>query len=52
MNTRTILTAILTAASLSGCAGGAPACYVGLALFPLSPVVMCGVDLEPKEAGE
>lgn len=40
--------AMLLAAALAGCSHF-PSCFVGVALLPPMPVVICGVDSTPKE---
>lgn len=50
MTSRLLMTSTL-ALALVGCAP-AHSCFVGFALFPPLPVVMCGVDLSAPEAKE
>lgn len=39
--------------ALGGCAWATHGCFVGVSLFPPSPVLLCGLDVEPpKEKGE
>lgn len=35
--------------ALGGCADATRSCFVGFSLFPPSPVVLCGLDVEPQE---